>query len=263
MASTWATRQAELQQQVLTEARVTKLRRLYWLGVGSLALNGAPAISLGGYAWSKSNEFDGVTCFDANFAPVLEPTGVTSNMWLVGFFLIGGAVAMLAAVYTVIVWYERMQQVSRQPKLKGKVLAGVREFGTTGVLMACCVFSTSVFCYVMFLLSLLLLSASVAGASEECGEDEGAGGQMFSAAKFSNGMSWLYIFVTGGQVVLMVLWARLRQKKALAQELDSEAPGQQLGHHQDDTQAEDLERISLDGAKNQPQQFSEIRRLQP
>lgn len=248
-SNTWATRQAELHQQILTEQRVAKMRSLYWFGMGSLCLNGAPAIALGTYSCAKSNEYEGVTCLDPEFAPTLEPTAVTSNLYRVGFFLIWGALTMLMFSYTTVTWFERMQQVSKQPKAKGKIIASFREFGTTGVALACCVLSLSIFFYVMFVLSLMLLSGALVGASEECGEDESSGGQLFSAASFANGMSWLYIFVTGGEIVLGIFFLRWRAKREGVDSSDSLAPPgtTNLGHEQDETEAEDLDRASVDG----------------
>jgi hypothetical protein len=212
--ATWAARQAELQQEAITAARVAKLRRLYWFGVGAVVCNGIPAVSLGAYGWARSNEHEGVACVDKDLAITLEPTAVVSNMGSVGFFLVWGALFALLFVYTVIMWFERLQQVGHQPKIKGKIIGATREFGTTGLAAMCYVACASIFCYTMFVLYLLLLSAAVAGASEDCALDEGQGGQMFSAASKTNGMAWLYIFATAGEVVLLVLWLRLRRKKA-------------------------------------------------
>lgn len=216
VGATWAARQAELQQEAITAARVTKLRRLYWFGYGSVVCNGIPAVALGGYGWARSNEHDGVACVDKDFTVTLEPSAVVSNMGSVGFFLVWGALFTLLFIYTVIVWFERLQQVGRQPKIKGKIIGATREFGTTGLAAMCYIACAAIFCYTMFVFYLLLLSAAVAGASEDCSLDEGQGGQMFSAAAFMNGMSWAYIFVTVGEVLLMIIWFRLRRKGAPA-----------------------------------------------
>ena len=203
----------------LLDGRVKKLRRLYWFGMGFVALHAAPAMLIGGYAMAKSNEYDGVLCMeigpDGGFVldTAYDPEAVYSNMHSVGFWWTGGAFFLLFFVYTALVWFERLQQVCRQPKRKGKAVAAFREFGTHGTFCACCLFSSGVACYVLFVLQMLLLSTSVLSASEACSTDEGMGGQMYSAATFVNGMAWLFSIVTAAEVVLLCMWGTLTKKR--------------------------------------------------
>jgi hypothetical protein len=225
--------QAEMETRKQLGQRVVKLRRMYWFGVLFLLTHVAPGLFVGGYGMAKSNEYDGVQCMeideDGGFVPVYEPSGVVANMYLVGFFWVGGATFFFFFAYTILVWFERLQQVNKQPKFKGKVVSSFREFGTHGVFCSCCIFSTGVACYVMLVLTMMVLSGSIGAASDFCAADEGMGGQMYSAAKFVNGMAWLFTFVTGGQIGLAFFYQASRKKKKLAPAIVPKGPPSDAG----------------------------------
>lgn len=229
--------------------RVVKLRRMYWFGLGFIATHVCPAMYVGGYAMAKSNEFDGVMCMEIDaeggFVPVYEPNAVVVNLYLVGFFWTGGAFFMFFFVYTFLVWFERLQQVNNAPKLKMKVVKSFREFGTHGVFCACCIFSSGVACYVMFVLTMLVLSGSIGGASDFCSMDEGAGGQMYSSAVFVNAMAWLFTFVTGGEIGLYFFYTASKKKKKLAPVVQPEAPASDAGSEPADPDSSMLETQSV------------------
>ena len=209
--------QADIENRKLTEKRVDKLRRMYWFGVLFLLTHVLPGMLVGGYGMAKSSEYDGVLCMEIDdegaFVPVYEPSGVVANMNLVGFFWVSGATFFFFFAYTMIVWFERLQQVNQQPKFKGKVVSSFREFGTTGVFCSCCIVSSGIASYVMLVLTMLVLSGNIGAASDFCAADEGMGGRMYSAAKFVNRMAWLFTFVTGSEIGLAFFYQSTRRKK--------------------------------------------------
>jgi hypothetical protein len=212
--------QADIEGRKLTEKRVAKLRRMYWFGVLFLLTHVLPGMLVGGYGIAKSKEYDGVMCMEIDdegaFVPMYEPSGVVSNLYLVGFFWVAGATFFFFFVYTTLVWFERLEQVNQQPKLKGKVVSSFREFGTAGVMCSCYILVAGITSYVMLVLTVLVLSANIGAASDFCAADEGMGGEMYSAAKFVNGMAWLFAFVTGGEIGLAIFYRGTRRKKKSA-----------------------------------------------
>ena len=227
------TTQSEMETKKQLEGRVVKLRRMYWFGIGFICTHVVPAMLVGGYGMAKSNEFDGVMCMEIDdeggFVPVYEPSAVVANMYLVGFFWVCGAFFLFFFVYTFLVWFERLQQVNNAPKLKMKVVKSFREFGTHGVFCACCIFSSGVACYVMFVLTMMVLSGSISAASDFCAMDESMGGQMYSSATFVNGMAWLFTFVTGGEIGLYFFYTASKKKKRLAPVVVPGTPASEAG----------------------------------
>eukprot|EP01043_Picozoa_sp_COSAG02_P029256 COSAG02_NODE_1812_length_10792_cov_36.615205_8_plen_292_part_00 len=212
--------QADIEGRKLTERRVDKLRKMYWFGVLFLLTHVLPGMLVGGYGIAKSKEYDGVMCMEIDdqgvFVPIYEPSGVVTNLYLVGFFWVAGATFSFFFAYTTLVWFERLEQVNQQPKLKGKVVSSFREFGTAGVMCSCYIFCAAISSYVMLVLTMMVLSANIGAASDFCAVDEGMGGEMYSAAKFVNGMAWLFSFVTGGEVGLAIFYRGTRRKKKIS-----------------------------------------------
>lgn len=210
--------QAEIESRNLTEKRVDKLRKMYWSGVLFLLTHVLPGMLVGGYGMAKSSEYDGVLCMEIDdeggFVPVYEPSGVVTNMYLVGFFWMSGATFFFFFAYTVLVWFERLQQVNKQRKVQAKVVSSFREFGTAGVFCSCCIFCSGVACYVMLVLTMMVLSGNIGAAADFCASDEGMGGEMYSSAKFVNRMAWLFSFVTGGEIGLAFFYQSTRKKRA-------------------------------------------------
>lgn len=212
--------QADIEGRKLTERRVGKLRKMYWFGVLFLLTHVLPGMLVGGYGMAKSNEYDGVLCMELDaegaFVPVYEPSGVVANMYLLGFFWVGGATLFFFFAYTILVWFERLEQVNQQPKFKGKVVSSFREFGTVGVMCSCYMCFAGIACYVMLVLTMMVLSGNIGAASDFCSADQGMGGKMYSAATFVNRMAWLFTFVTGGEIGLAFFYRSTRRKKKLA-----------------------------------------------
>ena len=63
---------------------------------------------------------------------------------------------------------------------------GRREFGTVGVFGTCGLFGCGTFCYVMWVMGLLALTAGTAAAAADCGADLNDGGEALAAAQVGN-----------------------------------------------------------------------------
>jgi len=196
----------------------------YVAGVGFMALTMIPAFMIGTISMAKANEYAGAPCRGGDGRGEEYSTGaISTSLKFIGMCCLVATVSCSLCAFVTIVEWKKMMRATAQARLKMKVIAMFREFGNPCVFCMCLLVMVGVTFWVIFGLGLVTLNATLGAADDSCTDDPEEGGELYDVARVAMLMGWLYLFVLGGQMVLVVMLYRKAKKRVtiIDAELDS------------------------------------------